>query len=603
MEKDNPTAPFPSQTGDAEAPAEHTRRAEEFLRDLNALFAEALRSGGDAGFLQRVLDASVRAVRGRRGFLALVHFESGELEVSNTSGEGWSQLGRKMQLHLAQETSRGITGHVALSTRPYVTGNVDRDPYYLRYFDDVKSEIAMPILGPTGQTRGVINIDSERPSAFDADDMAHLAALAQAASIALSIEGFRVRETALIEIGKTLASTLDIGTLMNKVADMAAEAIRFEDCSVFLVDEQTNYLILMATRGALVEQVGMPAYPVGEGVTGSVAKYGEAVRMDDPRSDPRWLGRFNELPDDEIGAFLAVPIMSRDKILGVLRVVRRKAHVPWFSNRFTETDERVMLTIASQLGAAVENARSHMRLVRAERMAAWGELSARSAHMIGNRTFALKGDLNELGYLLEGLPEGEQRAEIAAIAESMGRGVERLEEILREFRDFVVATQLTTAKCDINDILRGVAEETFPKRSAVKLSMDLGDEIPPLQCDEKKLKRAFSELIENAVSFQPEGGEVRIASRLLGPEERAMERLAPGREIVQIEFADRGPGVAADLKEKIFQPFFTSRVKGMGLGLSIVKGIVEAHQGLLRETGQAGEGARFLILLPVDPAP
>ena len=592
--------PCPQSTSPA-VHEDHNRRAEEFLRDLNSLFAEAVRTGESHAFLQRTLDASVRAVRGRRGFLALVHFESGELEVCSTSGEGWSRLGRKMQLHLAQETSRGITGHVALTTRPYVTGNVDRDPYYLRYFDDVKSEIAMPVLAATGQTRGVINIDSERPDAFDADDMAHLAAIAQAASIALGIEGFRTREAALIEIGKTLSSTLEISSLMKKVVDMAAEAIRFEDCSVFLIDEQSNYLKLMATRGALADKVGKTAYPVGEGVTGSVAKYGEPVRIDDPRSDPRWLGKFNELSDDDIGAFLAVPIMSRDKILGVLRVVRRKANAPWFSNRFTDTDERVMLTIASQLGAAVENARSHMRLVRAERMAAWGELSARSAHMIGNRTFALKGDLNELNYLIAELPENEQRKEIAAIVASMGRGVERLEEILREFRDFVVATQLATAEADINAMLRSVAEESFPKRSNVRLAMDLGDGIPPVICDEKKLKRALSELIENAVSFQPEGGEVRISSRLLTPEERATERLAHGRNYVRIEVADSGPGVADELKEKIFQPFFTSRVKGMGLGLSIVKGIVEAHQGVLRETGRLGEGARFVIFLPLEP--
>ncbi len=588
-----------STTQHAARAEEHGLRAEQFLRDLNSLFAEAVRTGGDQAFLQRTLDACVRAVRGRRGFLALVHYESGEVEVCNTSGEGWSDLGRKMRLHLAQETSRGITGHVALTTQPYVTGDVDSDPYYLRYFDDVKSEIAMPVLGPNGQTRGIINIDSERPNAFDADDMAHLAALAQAAAIALGIEGFRSRETALIEIGKTLTTTLDIESLMNKVVAMTAEAIRFEDCSAFLIDAQTDHLILKATRGPLADKIGAAAYHVGDGITGWVAKYGEPVRMEDPQSDPRWRGRLNELTTDEIGAFLAVPIISRNKIVGVLRVVRRKSHAPWFSNRFTETDERVLLTIASQLGAAVENARSHARLVRSERMAAWGELSARSAHMIGNRTFALKGDLNELTYLMGTLAESEQRREIISIVESMGRGIERLEEILREFRDFVVATQLHAAECDINTIVQEAVEETFPRRSKVRLKLVLGEGIPLLSCDEKKLKRAFSELIENAVSFQPEGGEVRISSSLLSPEERATERLAHGREYVQLEFADKGPGVAGEMKEKIFLPFFTSRVKGMGLGLSIVKGIVEAHQGLLRETGKPGKGARFVIFLPL----
>lgn len=588
------------------APRPHNRRAEQFLCDLNGLFADAIGASGASGpggdteaFLQRVLDASVRAVDGHRGFLALVHHETGEMEVCCTSGSGWTAPSREMRLHLAEETSRGITGHVALTRQPYVTGDVSADPYYLHYFDDVRSEIAAPILSPSGQTRGVINIDSPRPNAFDADDLAHLAALTQAAAAGLSIEGFRARETALIETGKTLATTLKVDSLLKRVVDGAARALRFEDCSVFLLDDAVGTLTLRASRGPLAARVGESPYRVGEGITGTVAKTGEAARLEDPRGDPRWLGRFNELPNEEMGAFMAVPIVSRDRVLGVLRVVRRKSHRFWFANQFTEVDERILTTIASQLGAALENARSHERLLRAERMAAWGELSARSAHMIGNRTFALKGDLNELDYLLGRLPEGAARDELTALAGSMVRGVERLEELLREFRDFVVATQLATEPADINAILREAAAESFPRRSRVTLAMELADGIPPVAADAKKLKRAFSELIENAVSFQPDGGEVRITSALTPPEERAEHRLGHGREYARVEFADRGPGVPAELKERIFQPFFTSRTKGMGLGLSIVKGIVEAHHGAMREAGVPGEGARFVIYLPL----
>ena len=115
-----------------------------------------------------------------------------------------------------------------------------------------------------------------------------------------------------------------------------------------------------------------------------------------------------------------------------------------------------------------------------------------------------------------------------------------------------------------------------------------------------KLKRAFSELIENAVSFQPDGGTLRVATRLIAPgQEPSFTHLSPARAYVEIEFADAGPGVSEELKEKIFTPFFSSRVKGMGLGLSIVKGIVDAHHGVIRETGETGRGARFLIYLPV----
>jgi signal transduction histidine kinase len=132
------------------------------------------------------------------------------------------------------------------------------------------------------------------------------------------------------------------------------------------------------------------------------------------------------------------------------------------------------------------------------------------------------------------------------------------------------------------------------------MELSLAEDLPPIHCDPAKLQRAFGELIENAISFQPDGGDLRVETRRIGPEDRRKLHLAEGRSYVLAEFADRGPGVAAALKERIFQPFFTSRAKGMGLGLSIVKGIVEAHHGILRETGAEGEGARFAVYLPVN---
>ncbi|HSV74114.1 MAG TPA: GAF domain-containing protein [Chthonomonadales bacterium] len=577
--------------------ADHGRRS-GFVETLHELFRDAVRFGATPDLLERVLGAAMRFVNGTRAFLALVDRETAEMTVACTAGDGWTEEGKRLRLHLAQETNRGITGHVAITSQPYVTGDTSRDPYYLPFFSDAISEIAVPVLGMTGHAAGVINVESNVPNAFDSQDCARLVAIAQAASVALGLDGFRARETALIEIGTSLNTTLETGALMRKVVDEAAEALKYEGCSVFLLDPNTNRLVLRASHRALAEGVGVASYALGEGITGWVAMHGAPQRLDHPQQDPRWVGRHTEMPADQIGALLVVPIISRDRVIGVLRVVRSRSHSPWFSNRFTEADERVLTTIASQLGSALENAASFQRLVRAERMAAWGELSAKSAHMIGNRTFALKGDLNELRHLLEtGSREG--CAEELELVASMERGIARLEEILREFRDFVMATQITLADADINQAIREVVAEFCPRRSAVALEMDLAEDLPPVRCDVAKLKRAFAELVENAISFQPQGGGLRVASRRVPPEERLGARLAPGRAYIEVQFADSGPGVPEELKSRIFQPFFTSRTKGMGLGLSIVKGIVDAHHGLLREVGGVGEGARFVIILPV----
>jgi signal transduction histidine kinase len=131
-----------------------------------------------------------------------------------------------------------------------------------------------------------------------------------------------------------------------------------------------------------------------------------------------------------------------------------------------------------------------------------------------------------------------------------------------------------------------------------------------VEADEAKLKRAFSELIENSIDFQPDGGQLTVRSTLTDElTARSIARTRWDGDAILIEFIDCGPGLSEQDRERVFAPFYTRKAKGMGLGLSIVKGIIEAHQGTIREVGgqdkstpapdAPANGAHFLILLPV----
>jgi signal transduction histidine kinase len=230
-------------------------------------------------------------------------------------------------------------------------------------------------------------------------------------------------------------------------------------------------------------------------------------------------------------------------------------------------------------------------------MAAWGEMSAKAAHMIGNRTFAIKGDLNELEYRLS--EPDDKRAEFRELAAGIRKGIFRLEEILQEFRDFVRATQISLTECDINEIVRQCVAESFPKRTTIELKLELADNLPTVMADAARLKRAFSELIENSISFQPDGGTLVVRTSLADrAEAQRRAQLPRARQYVLVEFLDAGPGIPDDIKPHIFRPFYTSRARGMGLGLSIVKGILEAHRGNIIEIGESGRGADFVAFLP-----
>jgi signal transduction histidine kinase len=315
-----------------------------------------------------------------------------------------------------------------------------------------------------------------------------------------------------------------------------------------------------------------------------------------------------EAPASEIAAVMAVPVLSQRSKPGVLRVVRhRKGSLYFLPQEFTRVDEDVLVTLAGQLGVAIDRTRLMQRLLTSERMAAWGEMSARAAHMIGNTVFGIKGHLNELSYLVKDESKrcsSSTTGEAGLLTENITRGIYRLEEILGEFRDFVLATQLHVVESDLNVLLRAVTAESFPRHSKVDLVLNLAPSLPPIEADEAKLKRAFAELVENSVDFQPHGGTLGIRTLCADQETlRAHARNLAGRKAVQIEVSDSGPGFSEQDRQRAFTPFFTRKAKGMGLGLSIVKGIIEAHGGVIKEVGDTDKpGAHFLVLLPARDA-
>ena len=576
--------------------------------------------------LKATLEEAMQVVGGNRAFLALVDMVSGELALRFTAGQDWTEDIRRLRVNVQahgngggnSSSRRGITRHVVVNGRAYWTGDVASDPHYIGFFDDVKSEIAVPILTSDGAAIGVINIESTEPDVFGEGHAQMLAPLTRRAAIIVAMAEHQLREEALIAIGRDFNSMADLDALIHDVVQQATKILRADDCSLFLMDEAAESLELVASHGPLEAQAGQHTakYRIGEGLTGWVAQNGGVIRVGDPRTDARWKGLFMEAPPGEIAAVMAVPVHTHRLKPGVLRVVReRKGSLYFLPQGFTQADEDVLVTLAGQLAVAIDRTRLTTRLLNAERMAAWGEMSARAAHMIGNTVFGVKGHLNELNYILstkkEGANDSESEkqkldpdwAEVKEMTTHITRGIYRLEGILGEFRDFVLATQLHSTVADLNQILSNVTAETFPKHTAIDLVLKLTPDLPPILADEVKLKRAFSELIENSIDFQPQGGRVTVKSSLADPKSLAELTKTPfAGPVLRVDFMDKGPGLSELDRLRVFAPFYTKKAKGMGLGLSIVKGIIEAHGGSICEIGdedQSDGGAHFVVLLPV----
>ena len=532
---------------------------------------------------ERALDALVHGSReilgARHALLARLNVEKGLLETEYRSGVAPDDAPPRPQMPV-RDGETNILGAVAATGQTHSSGEATE---YRPLFPSTRSELAVPVRDRHDRLRAVLHAESDRAAAFGPGDFELAEALAALTGTVLARESAARREEALSQIASALDAVRSEEALIDRVIGVAEGVLAFQACSIFLLDERTDRFVLRGTTSVLRPSIGMLTYARSEGFTGWVCDHGKPILLDDPQGDARWRGKFVEIPSGEIASFLAVPIVKRGRSLGAIRVLRRKTQNPYLDNRFTTDDLRLMQAVADQFATGLENLRLYEGAVRGERMVAWGELSAKSSHMIGNRVFALKGDVNELGHLL-----GEPSIDLDALQglhKDLRANLVRIEEILQDFRDFVTATQLDRQPGDLDDLVRETLDEVFPKRTSVVLDLRLG-EVPPLRFDGKKLRRAISELVENAFHYMDEGALV-VATGTTG-------------EQAWIEIQDSGPGVPEEEKGRIFQPFFTGRVKGMGLGLSIVKGIVDAHGGEVRESGAPGEGARFVILLPME---
>jgi signal transduction histidine kinase len=238
--------------------------------------------------------------------------------------------------------------------------------------------------------------------------------------------------------------------------------------------------------------------------------------------------------------------------------------------------------------AAEAEARQAQQQARtAERLAALGQLSAGLAHEIRNPLAVIQGSVEMLRQNLAGATPvaGE-------MAEYIASEVERVKVLVARFLDFARPLPLERHPARLAPLLDQALEDArlrWPE-ARVEVERDYGGRLPPVALDATLMERAFANLATNAYEAMGEaGGRLRV---------HAAAAAEDGAAGVRIAFEDSGPGVAPELRDQIFNPFFTTKPGGVGLGLAIVAKIVDQHGGRLRLDSGRGAGARFEIFLP-----
>jgi two-component system, NtrC family, sensor kinase len=234
-----------------------------------------------------------------------------------------------------------------------------------------------------------------------------------------------------------------------------------------------------------------------------------------------------------------------------------------------------------QMVAAI--ARANDQLVAAERLATIGKMAAHVTHEIRNPLSSIALNLE---LLEEQLPSHD--AEARALFRAIGKEVERLSGLSQQYLAFARSKLPTREPEDVGALVEEavvfVRLDLEKHDIRVKLSVEPG--LPPVSCDEGQIKQVLLNLLQNARDAMPGGGEVHVGVR------------AEGVEVV-ISVDDQGPGVPAELRERLFEPFYTTKSHGTGLGLAITQHIATSHGGSIAcEAAPGGSGARFVLRLP-----
>ena len=268
----------------------------------------------------------------------------------------------------------------------------------------------------------------------------------------------------------------------------------------------------------------------------------------------------------------------------ILRVVSL-AVIGFLAQRLAEANRmetRRAQAAAEQLAEANRNLQKAEAVARrSERLAALGQLSAGLAHELRNPLGTMRGSAE---MLRNNLPAGNEVA--AELAGFISSEVDRINSLVTRFLDFARPLELQPQPAELSEVVdRAIAQVERDTPRQVAVFKNYSPDVRPFSFDAELIERVVYNLLLNAVQATPDGGAVTVKTR-------------PAEGDVEISVIDRGSGIPPEQVENIFNPFFTTKKDGAGLGLAIVSKIVDLHGGRMSVESEPGKGSVFRVFLP-----
>jgi two-component system nitrogen regulation sensor histidine kinase NtrY len=230
-------------------------------------------------------------------------------------------------------------------------------------------------------------------------------------------------------------------------------------------------------------------------------------------------------------------------------------------------------------------------LLKAQRLAAWREVAQRIAHEIKNPLTPIQLSAQRLRRRLARV-NAEDAQLVAECTGTIIQEVDGLKRLVDEFSRFARMPVFVPKPTDVRPLIDGVAGLYRESHPALTIVTRHADDLPLLDVDPDHIKRAVLNLVDNAVEAVGGAGTVLVETEH-----------APETGRVRLVVSDNGPGIPSEDRDKLFLPYFSTKVAGMGLGLPIVSEIVNEHGGVIRVEDNPPSGSRFVVEMPVSRAP
>lgn len=383
----------------------------------------------------------------------------------------------------------------------------------------------------------------------------------------------------MLEASRAFNSTLDLNALLQSIMEVVTQLTDTETASILLLDRREGEFYFEMTTAEKEEQVEPIIVPFAGSMAGWIVKNGEPLIVDNIQEEEHHFSEVDQITLFKMQAVLGVPLTVKEKTIGVIEVFNKHGHTS-----FTNDDIHTLNILAPQAAAAIENSRFVEQRGRLDRV--FNELKSPMTSIIGSSQVMLANPNIDAKDLRSGL-------------EHINREATRLSQMVNDFLDLTkIETghiQMDRRMIDLHSLVQEVIDQFYPQAFENKITLSLSVEhtIPEISADADRLKQVIANLVDNAIKYNHEGGQVEVT-------------LSCNRVRVQLSVRDTGKGIAPKDLGGVFDKFYRGQgdeedevVRGAGLGLSLAKKIIEAHGGDIWVQSELGSGSSFTFSLPL----